>query len=222
MTSPVLQAEDLRVEKGGETIFADVSLSVANSTATLIQGASGSGKTTLFEILGLLDVPTAGELYLDGEAVISTSERKRARYRREKIGIVYQDFQLVPDLTARENAVLPQTHTGETDEAWLDTVFDGLGITALEDRYPGTLSGGEKQRVAIARAVANKPGLLLADEPTGQLDPGTTNQVLSLLFDARDLADTTLLTVSHDTQIEPRFDEVYRLHEETLTPKQRA
>ena len=204
------------MEKGDSVIFSNISLTVPDRTALLIRGASGSGKTTLFELFGLLDVPTAGSLSIDGTDVTSASERERAKLRREHIGIVYQDFQLIPDLTARENAALPQTHANDRDDEWLDTVFDRLEITNLADQYPATLSGGEKQRVAIARAVANKPGLILADEPTGQLDPETTENVLSLLFDARDLADTTLLTVSHDAQIESRFDEVYQLQDGEL------
>lgn len=220
MSAPILRAAGLCVKKGEQTIFDDVSLSVTDRTAVLIQGTSGSGKTTLFEMLGLLDVPTAGELFIAGEDVTEASEGERSKLRRETIGIVYQDFQLVPDLTARENAALPQSHTGNPDTEWLDTVFERLEITDLEDRYPATLSGGEKQRVAIARAVANKPDILLADEPTGQLDPDTTDQVLSLLFDAQDLAETTLLTVSHDLQIESRFEEVYRLQDGTLRRKE--
>lgn len=216
----VLEAQGLRVRRGEEVVLADVSLTVADQETVLIQGQSGSGKTTLFEIFGLLSDCSSGKLFIDGVEVTQLSRRERALLRRNQLGMVYQDFQLVPDLTARENARLPQSHARSYDDAWLDTVFERLQITAIADRYPATLSGGEKQRVAIARAVANKPGIILADEPTGQLDPDTTESVISLLFEAQELAGTTLLTVSHDRQITTYFENVYQLKDGTLQQTQ--
>ena len=138
-----------------------------------IVGPSGAGKTTLFNVLGLLDRPSNGTLRIQNTETNSLSESERARLRRETLGFIFQEFQLIADLTAWENAALPQEHTDERDEGWLRTLFAELDITDLTEQYPATLSGGEKQRVAIARALANQPTIVLADEPTGQLDPET-------------------------------------------------
>jgi putative ABC transport system ATP-binding protein len=202
----VLRAADVRIERGDSWILDGVSLSVAANDRLLIRGRSGAGKTTLFRVLGLLDPPTAGEVYVDGAPAGSLPERKRARVRRDTIGIVFQDFQLVPDLTAWENAALPQEHGGNRDITWLDELFDRLGLIGLADQYPTTLSGGEKQRVAIARALANRPAVVLADEPTGQLDPETADNVLDLLFGLQRETETALVVVSHDPRLESRFE----------------
>jgi len=217
MADPVLRAEDLVVERAGQHILDGVSMSVAPDATTLVQGPSGAGKTTLFNVLGLLDVPTAGSLYVDGEDASTLSERKRARIRRDTIGFVFQNFQLIPDLTARENAALPQEHAGDRDDAWLDSLFDSLDISDLAGQYPSTLSGGEKQRVAIARALANRPAVVLADEPTGQLDPDTADAVLDLLFDTREQAGTALVVISHDRRLTDRFPERLTLQDGRLT-----
>jgi len=206
------------VHRGETAILEGISLSVASNDRALIRGESGAGKTTLFQVLGLLEPPTAGTIRVDGTDATDMSERQRARLRREELGFVFQDFQLIPDLTARENARLPQDHRpGEGgDEAWLDTVFDELGITDLADRYPASLSGGERQRDAIARALANRPAVILADEPTGQLDPATTDQVLDLLFEVRETAGAALVVISHDERLTERFPAGYRFADSGL------
>jgi len=216
--SGVLRAEDVVVERGGDRILDGVSLLVPADARFLIRGRSGAGKTTLFRVLGLLEPPTAGEVYVDGEPAGSLPERKRARVRRDTVGIVFQDFQLVPDLTARENAGLPQEHGGERDEGWLDELFERLDITGLADQYPSTLSGGEKQRVAIARALANQPAVVLADEPTGQLDPDTADAVLDLLLELQAETGTALVVVSHDPRLEGEFERVVRLEAGNIVP----
>jgi putative ABC transport system ATP-binding protein len=142
---------------------------------------------------------------IDGRDAAGLPERTRARVRRERIGIVFQDFQLVPDLTARENVALPHEHDDQPDDAWLQTLFDRLHISDLAARYPAALSGGEKQRVAIARALANRPAVVLADEPTGQLDPETAGWVLDLLIDLHEAAGSALVVISHDPQVSERF-----------------
>jgi len=213
MADPILAAEGLRLERNGHVLLADVSLSVPRGTRTLIQGPSGAGKTSLFRVLGLLEPPTAGRLEVDAEDAAALGERARARLRREAVGIVFQDFQLVPDLTAMENAALPQDHAGGRDEAWLDELFDRLDIADLADAYPATLSGGEKQRVAIARALANRPAVVLADEPTGQLDPDTAGRVLDLLLSLQAEEETALVVVSHDRAIADRFETVVRIED---------
>jgi ABC-type lipoprotein export system ATPase subunit len=216
MSETVLEADAIRVVRGEEDVIEDASLSISSDAQLLVQGPSGAGKTTLFNVLGLLDTPTSGTVTIRGEDTASLSERKRAKLRRETLGFIFQDFQLIGDLTAWENAALPQDHTGDRDEEWLETLFERLEITDKTDQYPATLSGGEKQRVAIARALANRPAIVLADEPTGQLDPDTTDQVLDLLFRLQETADTALVVISHDMQLTPRFDTVVRLEDGTI------
>jgi putative ABC transport system ATP-binding protein len=219
MTDSVLQGVDLVVERSGERILDGVSIDIPPDATLLIQGPSGAGKTTLFNVLGLLDVPTSGSLYIDGRDASSLSERQRAVLRRDLVGFVFQDFQLIPDLTVRENAALPQEHAGQRDDEWLDRLFDALGIADLTNQYPPTLSGGEKQRVAIARALANRPAVVLADEPTGQLDPDTAEAVLDLLFATKERAGTALVVISHDRRLADRFPETLILQNGRLGPE---
>ena len=219
MGQEILQADGLIIRRGGQAILNEVSITIPRDSSTLIQGPSGAGKTTLFDVFGLLDTPAAGTLLVDDQDVSEIPERRRARIRRETVGFVFQDFRLIDDLTARENAAVPQEHRGTRDEGWLDTLFDALDITDLADQYPATLSGGEKQRVAIARALANRPDVILADEPTGQLDPQTATQVLDLLFDLRDRMETALVVISHDRRLADRFDRILLLEDGTLTER---
>ncbi|WP_256686165.1 ABC transporter ATP-binding protein [Halococcus qingdaonensis] len=218
MASLALDATDIGVTRGTEAILHDVSIAVPSDGRTLVQGPSGAGKTTLFDVLGLLDRPTSGTLTIQETATDALSESERARLRRETLGFVFQEFQLVADLTAWENAALPQDHTGERDADWLGMLFDELAIADLAEQYPATLSGGEKQRVAIARALANRPAIVLADEPTGQLDPDTADRVLELLLDIHETAETALLTISHDRRLRSAFDEIVALENGTTVP----
>lgn len=217
MTEPVLAARDLRIDRDGDVVLDRVSLTVESGDRVLIQGPSGAGKTTLFSVLGLLEPPDSGTLEVGGRDASELPERERARLRRTTLGFVYQDFRLVPDLTARENAALPQDHTGERDEAWLDELFDRLDITDVADQRPPSLSGGEKQRVATARALANRPDIVLADEPTGQLDPESATRLLDLLCSLQDEFGTALIVVSHDRSLVDRFSELYRLEQGGLS-----
>lgn len=211
MTTPVLEVEAVSLERGGQRVLDDVSFAVIPEERVLVRGPSGSGKTSLFEVMGLLAKPASGTVRVDDTDVTTLGERGRARLRRETIGFVFQDFQLVPDLTVRENARLPQEHTGEIDDDWITTLLQTLGIAELAERYPHELSGGEKQRVAIARALANRPAVVLADEPTGQLDPDATDRVLDLLLRVREETAAALVVVSHDRQLGDHFETVRHL-----------
>ena len=211
-----IRARDVSVVRDDRRILDGLSVRIPRESTTLIQGKSGSGKTTLFDVLGLLATPTEGVLEVGGTDAAALPERERARIRRETIGFVFQDFQLVDDLSARENARLPQEHAGDIDEAWLDTLFDRLDLRDVADASPRTLSGGEKQRVAIARALANRPAVVLADEPTGQLDPETTETVLDLLLTMHAEAATALVVVSHDPRLAGRFDRTLVLEDGRL------
>ena len=213
-----MDAENITVRRGDRRIFDGLSVAVAPGERLLIQGESGAGKTTLFSVLGLLERPDRGRLVVAGRDANALSERERAGLRRDTLGYVYQDFRLVPDLTARENAALPQDHAGERDEAWLDDLFERLGIADVADRRPATLSGGEKQRVATARALANRPDVVLADEPTGQLDPDSAASLLDLLCSIRADLDTALVVVSHDRSLLDRFERVLVLEDGSLSP----
>lgn len=215
MTTLALEATDISVTRGTEEILSDVSIAVPSDGRMLVQGPSGAGKTTLFNVLGLLDRPSSGTLKIQNTATDSLSESERARLRRDTLGFIFQEFQLVADLTAWENAALPQEHTDDQDEDWMRTLFTELNIVGLMEQYPATLSGGEKQRVAIARALANRPAIVLADEPTGQLDPETADRVLELLLDIHETAETALLTISHDRRLRSAFEEIVLLENGT-------
>jgi putative ABC transport system ATP-binding protein len=217
MGEPIYRAEDIRVERAGQLLLDDISLVVSGGERLLIRGPSGAGKSTLFQVLGLLVPPTSGRLEIDGVDAAGLSERARARLRRDRIGIVFQESQLVPDLTARENAALPQEHRGERDSEWIHTLFGQLDISEFAEQYPATLSGGEKQRVAIARALANRPAVVLADEPTGQLDPESAERALDLLLDLHRSTDAALVVVSHDPLVAERFENSYELRDGRLS-----
>ena len=209
MPDPILRAQALsKTVLSGEdplTILDDVSFSVEAGASIAIVGASGSGKTTLLGLLAGLDQPTSGEVWLDGQALSSLSEDERAAMRQRLLGFVFQSFQLLPALTALENVMLPLELAGDGDphplaRTWLDRV----GLDKRMHHYPRQLSGGEQQRVAIARAFAGEPKLLMADEPTGNLDGATGVEVADLMFRLNREHGTTLLLVTHDTSLASR------------------
>lgn len=194
------------------TILREASLSVLDGESVAIVGASGSGKSTLLSILAGLDHASDGEVALFGESLRPLSEDQRARLRRERVGFVFQNFQLLPQLTAQENVMLPLELAGRADAR--EAARDMLGRVGLGQRlahYPRHLSGGEQQRVALARAFAPAPRLLFADEPTGSLDAASGRQVIDLLFELNAERGTALVLVTHDTELAARCDAVYRL-----------
>jgi len=202
------------VDNGGEplTILQDISFSVMPGETVAIVGASGSGKSTLLGLLAGLDSPTAGEIRLDGVALASLDEDERARQRGRLLGFVFQNFQLLPSLNALENAMLPLELAGvERASAIAADWLARVGLGHRLKHYPKHLSGGEQQRVALARAFAPNPRLVLADEPTGNLDAATGQQVIELMFDLNARQGTTLLLVTHDEAIAARCGRTLRI-----------
>ena len=194
------------------TILDDVDLSIAKSELVAILGPSGSGKSTLLGLMAGLDRPSSGQVLFDGVPIESQSEDELALLRRGRIGFVFQSFQLLGNLTALENVLLPLELTGFSDaRARASEVLDEVGLAERAHHYPSQLSGGEQQRVAVARAFAPRPELLLADEPTGNLDSETGTRVLELLLAMRERHGTTLVLVTHDAQVAARADRQIRL-----------
>jgi putative ABC transport system ATP-binding protein len=193
------------------TIVRDASFEVRRGEAVAILGASGSGKSTLLGLLAGLDVPTAGGVWIGGEELFALSEDGRARLRGQRVGFVFQSFQLLPALTALENVMLPLELAGGKDAALrARAVLERVGLGERLGHYPRQLSGGEQQRVAVARAFVTEPELLFADEPTGNLDSETGEQVIELLFRMNRERGTTLVLVTHDAELANRCDR--RIH----------
>ena len=193
-------------------ILADVHLKIHSAESVAIAGASGSGKSTLLGLLAGLDLPSAGEVHLDGYDLKTLDEDGRAEVRSRLVGFVFQSFQLLPGLTALENVMLPLELARREDARERATHL--LGRVGLDQRlahYPKQLSGGEQQRVAIARAFATKPSILFADEPTGNLDSATGKLIIDLLFELNVEQGTTLVLVTHDDNLADRCDRVIRL-----------
>jgi len=210
-THPVLQARHLSKRVSSPTgdldILKDINLSISPAEAVAIVGASGSGKSTLLGLLAGLDTPTGGGVYLDGRDLFALDEDGRARLRGESVGFVFQTFQLLPNLTALENVMLPLELAGRSDSREsAAAVLERVGLGPRLGHYPKQLSGGEQQRVAIARAFATHPKLLFADEPTGNLDPATGRRIIDLLFDLNSERGTTLVLVTHDESLAGRCD----------------
>lgn len=199
-----------------------VNLTIAPGTYTAILGASGSGKSTLMHLIGLLDRPTSGEYWLCGQPTSGLSARNRAALSRAHIGFVFQSFSLVPGMDALENAALPLAFRGVSREKRLDCAADTLCMVGLGARLhhtPEMLSGGQQQRVAIARALCTDPDLLLADEPTGNLDPRAAREILDL-FDRLHADGRTIVWITHDQQAAKRAERRILMHEGKLCPEQ--
>jgi putative ABC transport system ATP-binding protein len=196
------------------TVLRDVSFSIPDGAFVAVVGPSGSGKTTLLGLLAGLDTPTSGEVILDGDRLVSMDEDARARLRAEKVGFVFQSFQLIPTLTAAENVAVPLELRGirgaaGTAREWLEHV--GLGDRTTH--YPSQLSGGEQQRVAIARAFVNAPRILFADEPTGNLDSATGSRIVELLESLNRESRTTIVLVTHEAGLAARAGRVIQLRD---------
>lgn len=216
--SILLQTKDLTkvYGKGDSAVqaLAGCNLSFAEGSFTSIVGRSGSGKSTLMHLLGGLDVPTAGSVEIEGRNIYALSDSERTIFRRRRIGFIFQFYNLMPELTAYQNILLPmQLDNRKVDKEYLQEI---VSMLALEDRlshYPGELSGGQQQRVAIARALITKPAVILADEPTGNLDGKSGAEVLELLHLSRKRCNQTLILVTHDRQIAEGADRIITLED---------
>ncbi|URI11203.1 ABC transporter ATP-binding protein [Aquincola tertiaricarbonis] len=200
-------SKEVRDSTGVLTILHDIEFTLQAQETVAIVGASGSGKSTLLSILAGLDVPTRGTVRLAGTDLFSLDEDARAAVRAQKVGFVFQSFQLLANLTALENVMLPLELMGRSDaRAQATEMLGRVGLGARLGHYPRVLSGGEQQRVALARAFVVRPAVLLADEPTGSLDFATGETVMQLIFELNREAGTTLVLVTHDRGIAARCD----------------
>lgn len=218
MSKPVLQLNDIRrhFQQGDQTleILKGINLTLNRGEIVALLGPSGSGKTTLLQIAGLLENPDSGTVFIDGMKVTDTSDATRTGLRRGRIGFVYQFHHLLSDFTALENVAFPQIIAG-VDKAEANnrakSLLDSVGLGSRAGHFPSQLSGGEQQRVAIARGLSNRPAMLLADEPTGNLDPDTAEEVFSVLTKTIKEQNIGALIVTHDHQLAARMDRVLQL-----------
>lgn len=214
----ILETRDLKKQYGtGETAvhaLAGVNLSVENGEFVAVVGTSGSGKSTLLHMLGGLDRATSGKVYVDGKDIFALKDEELTIFRRRKIGFVFQSFNLVPVLSVYENIVLPLQLDGKTvDNAVIGEIAEALGLKEKLNVLPNQLSGGQQQRVAIARALAAKPAILLADEPTGNLDSRTSQDVMGLLKTTSTKFAQTIVMITHNEEIAQLADRIIRIED---------
>ena len=225
--TPAVPTRDLRLtlesEAGKVNILKGIDLTVAAGETVGIVGPSGSGKTSLLMVVGGLEQATSGEIEVAGHDLTSLDEDGLARFRRDTLGIVFQDFHLIPTMTALENVAVALEFAGRNDA--FDRAAEELAAVGLGHRtshYPGQLSGGEQQRVALARAFAGSPKLLLADEPTGNLDEHTSDQIIDLLFGMHERLGTTLLLVTHQRSLAERCGRMLTIRDGLIADDQAA
>ena len=214
----ILETKDLRKFYGsGDTqvkALDGVDLSVENGEFVAIVGTSGSGKSTLLHMLGGLDRPTSGAVLVDGKDIFSLKDEELTIFRRRKIGVVLQSYNLVPVLSVYENLVLPiQLDGGKVDQSYVNQVIEALGLEQKLQNLPSQLSGGQQQRVAIARALVTKPAIILADEPTGNLDSKTSQDVLSLMKVTGQKFAQTMVMITHNEEIAQMADRIVRIED---------
>ena len=214
----ILQASNLtKIYGSGENevhALDGVNFSVEKGEFVAIVGTSGSGKSTLLHMLGGLDRPTGGSVEVDGKEIFSLKDEELTIFRRRKIGFVFQNYNLVPVLNVYENIVLPVQLDGKTpDASYIDSIIETLGLERKLENLPNNLSGGQQQRVAIARALASKPAIILADEPTGNLDSKTSQDVLSLLKVTSQKYGQTIVMITHNEEIAQLADRIIRIED---------
>ena len=206
MLAVVSLSKSYRVPSGTLPVLREVTLDLARGESLALTGESGSGKSTLLHLVAGLDDPDSGEIVLDDAPLSRLAESDRAKLRRDKLGLVFQQFNLIPSLKVADNLAFQARIAGRFDAAWQDELADRLGLSDLRDRYPEQLSGGQQQRVAIGRALASRPSLLLADEPTGNLDEATADEVVRLMAGLVRHTGCGLLMVTHSTRLAALLD----------------
>ena len=212
-TNAVLEAVDISKTYHTSEVAVEAlkscSLKFEEGEFTAIVGRSGSGKTTLLHVLGAQDTPDQGEIYLKGKSILNLNDNALSRVRRRKIGFVYQDYSLFPEYTAYENIIMPiRLDERQEDQAEIEALMETLGISHCRDKFPDEMSGGERQRTALARALAIKPDVILADEPTGNLDAANSRDVVRLLAQASKVYSQTIIMVTHDRQAADYADRI--------------
>lgn len=221
----VLQCKSIHKEFPSESgngvlkILQGVDLQVKKADIISIVGSSGSGKSTLLHILGGLDHPTSGDVFWHGKSIYQFKKDQLAELRNKHVGFVFQFHHLLPEFTALENVMMPaliQNSSFAKAEKRAKELLDQFGMSGRLNHRPSQLSGGEQQRVSMARALTNNPSIILADEPTGNLDEKNTESILSLLFQLRDMEDVSIVLITHEKEIATRCDTVYSLHNGTL------
>jgi putative ABC transport system ATP-binding protein len=201
-----------------------ISFDVAKGEFLVVMGPSGSGKTTLLNLIGAIDKPTSGAVFIDGKDITTLGEGELTKLRRHKIGFIFQFYNLIPALTALENVELPLLTAGvsrkDTSQR-ASELLETVGLTERVNHFPDELSGGEQQRVAIARALANKPSVILADEPTGDLDTKTSMEVVQILHDSSKKESATVIVVTHDPLVAEKADRILQMRDGNITGETR-
>ncbi|MEP5169561.1 MAG: ABC transporter ATP-binding protein [Shimia thalassica] len=223
----VLSLKDARLALDGNAgrieILHGISLDVAKGETLGLVGPSGSGKSSLLMLMGGLELATGGEISALGKNLSTMTEDQLARFRRDHMGVVFQSFHLIPTMTALENVATPMELAGHKDAFELAMAeLEAVGLAHRADHFPRQMSGGEQQRVALARAVAPRPDILLADEPTGNLDQSNGQAIIDLLFQLRDRHEATLVLVTHSNELARRCDRVVRLRDGRVEPQEAA
>ena len=213
MSEPIIEVRHLSKSFGTHVVLRDVDFTVKPGDVTCVIGASGSGKSTLLHLLGGVDKPTSGKVYVDGCDVYAQNEEKLAIFRRRQVGLIYQFYNLIPVLDVVENMTLPVLLDGQkVNSKRLNELLDTLGLRGRERHLPNQLSGGQQQRVSIARALAGDPAVILADEPTGALDSHTSREVLGMLQKLHREGNTVVL-ITHDNSIAVQAERIIRLED---------
>jgi lipoprotein-releasing system ATP-binding protein len=227
MTQLVVQhvRKEFQTQNAPLVVLNDVSLSMNSGESAAILGPSGSGKSTLLHIIGSLEPPTAGQVVLDDTELFGLDERQMAQFRNQSIGFIFQDHHLLPELSLLENVMIPALAEGElssADREWAMELIERVGLTDRQSHRPGELSGGERGRAAIARALMQRPAILLADEPTGNLDHKTAAMVLEVLLQLQEQEQTMLMVVTHSLTVAAKMGSQFELVDGCLVDAKKA
>jgi putative ABC transport system ATP-binding protein len=215
----MIELENVQKNYGTRVVFRGISLAVKSGEFVAVMGSSGSGKSTLLNLLGGMDVPDHGRIAVDGEIISSYSEEELTVYRRQKVGFIFQFFNLLPNITVYENIEMPLLLNGEEGyEEKITAYMELVGLEGREKDYPAALSGGEQQRVAIVRALIKEPGIILADEPTGNLDSRTGASIVELIREVAGKNRKTVVMVTHNQAVAEYADRIIRIQDGALLP----